>query len=82
MNPVISREYVEKNYIKITEMIKVIQEEIEKDYVDENGYIALSSIIEYLENKLLEATKDGNSNENNNTYAMQKQKKQSADINK
>lgn len=53
-NKVIAKEYVDKSYIKITEMIKVIEEEIEKDYVSENGYNALSSIIDYLNEKLEE----------------------------
>ena len=51
-NKVIAKEYVDKNYIKITEMIKIIEEEIEKDYVSENGFIALSSMIDYLKVKL------------------------------
>lgn len=51
-NKVIAKEYVDKNYIKITEIINVIEEEIVKDYVDENGYNALNSIIDYLYKKL------------------------------
>jgi hypothetical protein len=51
-NKVIAKEYVDKNYIRITEMIKVIEEEREKDYVSENGYNALSSIIDYLKEKV------------------------------
>lgn len=50
-NKVIAKEYVDKNYIKITEMIRVIEEEREKDYVSENGWIALTSIIDYLKEK-------------------------------
>ena len=51
-NKVIAKEYVDKNYIKITEMIRVIEEEREKDYVSENGWIALTSIIDYLKEKI------------------------------
>lgn len=51
-NKVIAKEYVDKNYIKITEMIKVIQKEREKDYVSENGWNALTFIIDYLKEKM------------------------------
>lgn len=86
MNPVISREYVEKNFIhkdKIKEAIKELEELMEEDEVDEFGnhsigWAALDYMIDYMNNKFLEETKD----ENSNTAVMQEQKEQSTNFNK
>lgn len=87
-NPVISREYVEKNYIhkdkvreKIKEMNNIIQNSQQKE---SNGrYRHLHTLTEAKIVKgemlnLLEETED----ENNNTITMQKQEEQSTDSNK
>ena len=66
MNPVISREYVEKNYIhkdKIKEAIKELQELMEEDEVDEFGnhsigWATLDYVIDYMNKKFLEETED------------------------
>ena len=77
MNKVISREYVEKNYIH-KDTIKKLLKRAEKEYENSGESTEYNVHKNYLYHRigilkeLLEETKDGNSNENNNTYAMQK----------
>lgn len=67
MNKVISREYVEKNYIhknKIIDLLKYIESEMEKDEVDEFGFhsmgwATLDYMLDLIKARLLEETKDG-----------------------
>ena len=85
-NPVISREYIRKNYIhkdKIRELVNYLEKEMEKDEVDEFGihsigWATLDYMVDLIREKLLEETED----ENNNTFTMQKQEEQSTDSNK
>lgn len=81
MNPVISREYVAKNYIhkdKIREKIKETRFDIEVMFRKcETIPQKMWDKIKVLE-ELLEETED----ENNNTFTMQKQEEQSTDSNK
>lgn len=66
MNKVISREYVEKNYIhknKIIDLLKYIEFEMEKDEVDEFGFHSMGwATLDYMSDlikaRLLEETKD------------------------
>ena len=68
MNKVISREYVEKNYIhknKIIDLLKYIESEMEKDEVDEFGFhsmvwATLDYMSDLIKTRLLEETKDVN----------------------
>ena len=68
MNKVISREYVEKNYIhknKIIDLLKYIDSEMEKDEVDEFGFhsmgwATLDYMSDLIKTRLLEETKDVN----------------------
>lgn len=68
MNKVISREYVEKNYIhknKIIDLLKYIESEMEKDEVDELGFhsmgwATLDYMSDLIKTRLLEETKDAN----------------------
>ena len=68
MNKVISREYVEKNYIhknKIIDLLKYIEFEMEKDEVDEFGFhsmgwATLDYMSDLIKTRLLEETKDVN----------------------
>lgn len=85
-NPVISREYIRKNYIhkdKVRELVNYLEKEMEKDEVDEFGihsigWATLDYMADLIREKLLEETED----ENNNTFTMQKQEEQSTDSNK
>ena len=85
-NPVISREYIRKNYIhkdKIRELVNYLEKEMEEDEVDEFGihsigWATLDYMADLIREKLLEETED----ENNNTITMQKQEEQSTDFNK
>lgn len=81
MNPVISREYVEKNYIhkdKIKDIFRKAQD-YDLSYKDTVLFNLIMQEIEG-QNKWygLEETED----ENNNTFTMQKQEEQSTDSNK
>ena len=66
MNKVISREYVEKNYIhkdKIIDLLNFIKSEMEKDEIDEfrfhsMGWATLDYMSDLIKEKLLEDTKD------------------------
>lgn len=66
MNKVISREYVEKNYIhkdKIIDLLNFIKSEMEKDEIDEFGFhsmewATLDYMSDLIKEKLLEDTKD------------------------
>ena len=68
MNKVISREYVEKNYIhrnKIIDLLDYIESEMAKDEVDEFGFhsmgwATLNYMSDLIKERLLEETKDGN----------------------
>lgn len=68
MNKVISREYVEKNYIhrnKIIDLLGYIESEMAKDEVDEFGFhsmgwATLNYMSDLIKERLLEETKDGN----------------------
>ena len=68
MNKVISREYVEKNYIhrdKVIGLLKYIESEMEKDEVDEFGFHSMGwATLDYMSDlikaRLLEETKDVN----------------------
>ena len=68
MNKVISREYVEKNYIhknKVIDLLKYIDSEMEKDEVDEFGFhsmgwATLDYMSDLIKTRLLEETKDVN----------------------
>lgn len=68
MNKVISREYVEKNYIhknKVIDLLKYIESEMEKDEVDEFGFhsmgwATLDYMSDLIKTRLLEETKDVN----------------------
>lgn len=68
MNKVISREYVEKNYIhrdKVIGLLKYIESEMKKDEVDEFGFhsigwATLDYMSDLIKEKLLEETKDVN----------------------
>lgn len=68
MNKVISREYVEKNYIhrdKVIGLLKYIESEMEKDEVDEFGFhsmgwATLDYMSDLIKTRLLEETKDVN----------------------
>lgn len=61
-NKVISKEYVDKNYVhkdKIRKIIKNIEKEMEKDEVDDFGihslqWLAMDWIVDYLKRELLE----------------------------
>ena len=84
-NPVISREYVEKNYIHKDEL-RAKKQELE-DYIQENsdeqgywGRITQEEIYTQIDiiDELLEETEDENNNTNNDSF----KKEQSADINK
>ena len=90
-NPVISREYIRKNYIHKDKIIKTIQEieELLKqiDYHNikdkEERQFYKNQYMQYITARnilkgLLEETED----ENNNTFTMQKQEEQSTDFNK
>lgn len=85
-NPVISREYVEKNYIhknKVRELVNYLEKEMEKDEVDEFGihsigWATLDYMADLIREKLLEETKD----ESRNTDNVQVEKEQSTDTNK
>lgn len=76
MNKVISREYVEKNYIHKDIIIDL---KLEREFYLQQAYEDFENDIEWQTyNKILEETKD----ENSNTTAMQEQKEQPTDINK
>lgn len=85
-NPVISREYIRKNYIhkdKVRKLVNYLEKEMEEDEVDEFGihsigWATLDYMADLIREKLLEETED----ENNNTFTMQKQEEQPTDSNK
>lgn len=64
MNPVISREYIRKNYIhkdKIRELVNYLEKEMEEDEVDEFGihsigWATLDYMADLIREKLLEET--------------------------
>lgn len=78
-NPVISREYVEKNYIKKQELKNFINAELKainkcrKDvgFLTNQQYDAIEAVYKAIKNIFLGETED----ENNNTFTMQKQEK-------
>lgn len=77
-NPVISSEYVEKNYIhknKLVQEMERLNNEIKTADPMEAVFKMKQQEILY---KILEETED----ENNNTFTMQKQEEQSTDSNK
>lgn len=76
MNPVISREYVEKNYIHKNKLIAKKQE-LEAKCETELLTTWLESQIDIID-ELLEETEDENNNTNNDSF----KKEQSTDINK
>lgn len=86
MNPVISREYIKKNYIhkdKVRELLERIDGCLEGCYMAELDFNVTGKIYAYdnckeMIKELLEETED----ENNNTITMQKQEEQSTDSNK